>query len=258
MIPLTSPILADKPVIKHGFFTRKGGCSTGLYHALNCGIGSEDNPENVKKNRKAVLSSFGRPAVKLCGLYQIHSNIVHFVDQSWRDSPLVKGDALVTRQSNLALAILTADCAPVLLADAENGVIAAAHAGWRGALSGILENTIDMMCHHGAARGNIHAAVGPCIAQKNYQVGPEFFAEFEKRTGDAQSFFIESTKKDHYQFNLKAFVLSRLNHAHIQESTALAHDTYGDEDNFFSYRRTTHFGKKNYGRQISAILLRQA
>ncbi len=236
--------------IRHGFFTRKGGCSSGIYTSLNCGPGSDDNPENVKKNRHTILAELGSQGATLCGLHQIHSNIVHYMDTPWVDE-LPKGDAVVTRQKNIALGILTADCAPVLFADPENGVIGAAHAGWKGALTGILENTIQIMCQKGAKIPNIIATIGPCIAQKNYEVGPEFLEKFAEH----QHFFIKSTKKDHYLFDLKGFVTYRLEESGLDKITALPQDTYSDEDILFSYRRATHQGEKDYGRQISTIMI---
>ncbi len=237
--------------IRHGFFTRKGGCSTGIYASLNCGPGSDDKPENINKNRQTILSKFAPHATRLCGLYQIHSNIVHSLDTPWDDDRIPKGDAMVTRKKNIALGILTADCAPVLFADPANGVIGAAHAGWKGALNGILENTAHMMCREGADISKITAVVGPCIAQENYEVGPEFLENFP----DYNQYFIPSREKDHYLFDLKAFCLNKLEKTGIGYIEMLPHDTYGDSDNFFSYRRTTHRHEKDYGRQISTIML---
>lgn len=242
--------------IRHGFFTRKGGCSSGIYSSLNCGPGSDDISENVKKNRQSILSELSTDPARLCGLYQIHSNIVHYLETPWDgetpwDDHMPRGDAMVTSQKNIALGILTADCAPVLLADPENRVIGAVHAGWKGALTGILENTVRMMCQKGAKISNIIATVGPCIAQENYEVGPEFLEKFS----DHKYFFTNSHKKNHYLFDLKSFVTYRLEKSGLDKITALSHDTYSDEDNFFSYRRTTHRGEKDYGRQISTIIL---
>lgn len=252
--PLTSPLL-QSPDIRHGFFTRKDGHSSGLYASLNCGPGSDDSPDDVTKNRQAVLSSLDPRALKLCGLYQIHSNIVHYLDVPWQQNSLPKGDAIVTRQKNIALGILTADCAPVLFSDPENGIIGAAHAGWKGALTGILENTVHMMCQQGAEISNIAVAIGPCIAQENYEVGAEFLKHFTDQNPDHQRFFRDSPNKNHYLFDLKGFSLHRLIDAGLDKITSLPHDTYADEEAFFSYRRATHRHEKDYGRQISAIML---
>ncbi|NOZ65548.1 MAG: peptidoglycan editing factor PgeF [Alphaproteobacteria bacterium] len=246
----TVPLL-DAPNIRHGFFSRKGGCSSGIYASLNCGPGSDDKAENIAKNRRVVLSALDPKAVQICGLYQIHSNIVHFLDKPWGPDNLPKGDAIVTRQKNIALGILTADCAPVLFSDPENGIIGAAHAGWKGALNGVLENTIQMMCDKGAKRANIRAAIGPAIVQKNYEVGPEFKEAFKEQP----SFFRDSHRKDHYLFDLKGFVLNQLEKSGLSRIVALDHDTYDNPNDYFSYRRTTHAGETDYGRQISAIMI---
>jgi len=249
---LTCPEL-DHPEISHGFFTRKGGCSTGLYHSLNCGPGSDDLPENVTENRRRALSCLKAPGASISGLYQVHSSVTHTLDTAWKAGQLPEGDAMVTDRKNIALAILTADCAPVLLADPVHRVIGAAHAGWRGALGGILENTIEKMCRIGAKRRNIIAAVGPAIGQKNYQVGAEFRKEFTRHTPDYRIFFAPDGER--YLFDLKGFISQRLKNSNIADISLLPHDTYADADDFFSYRRATHRGEKDYGRQISLITL---
>jgi len=253
-LSLQSPLLLT-PTVKHGFFTRNGGQSSGIYAALNCGLGSDDAPADVRNNRQMALSSLAGTDAKLCGLYQIHSNIVHDLEIPWDEHRLPQGDAVVTSQKNIALAILTADCAPVLFSDPVNGVIGAAHAGWKGALAGVLENTINMMCQKGAERCHISAAIGPCIAQTNYEVGPDFYKNIMEKSQNYQIFFKDSINEDHYLFDLKNFILHRLNNAHIQNTSLLPHDTYDNKDDFFSYRRTTHLGEKDYGRQISLIML---
>lgn len=230
---ICSPLLQNSN-IRHGFFTRSDDCSPA-------------KPDN----RQTILAKLSSPDARLCGLSQIHSNIVHYLDRPWDDDAMPRGDAIVSRQKNIALGIITADCAPVLFADPQNGVIAAAHAGWKGALTGILENTIQMMCRQGAEISAITAVIGPCIAQENYEVGPEFHEKFP----DPQHFFINSIKENHYLFDLKKFSLSRLRKAGLSNITCLPHDTYSDEDIFFSYRRSTHRDEKDSGRQISAIML---
>ncbi len=254
MVPIKSPLLNDIQNISHGFFTRQGGCSTGLYKSLNCGPGSDDKPKNVERNRQNICASLGGENVRLCGLYQIHSNIVHFLDNVSGDYILPKGDALVTKQRNIALGILTADCAPVLLADPINNIIGAAHAGWKGALTGILENTVKVMCDNGATLENIQAAIGPCISQENYEVGPEFLSNFMAHNAKYKSYFINSPKKNHHLFDLKGFAESRLKEMGIKSLDILPFDTYANADNFFSYRRTTHHNEQDYGRQISVIM----
>ncbi len=256
MAPLKSPLLNDMNNISHGFFTRRGGCSTGLYKSLNCGPGSDDKPENVKRNRQNICTSLGGENVRLCGLYQIHSNIVHYLDNVSGGYILPKGDALVTKRKNVALGILTADCAPVLLADPANNIIGAAHAGWKGALTGVLENTVKIMCDNGATLENIRAAIGPCIAQENYEVGPEFLENFIDQEAEYKRFFINSPKEGHHLFDLRGFATKRLKEVGIMGIDILSFDTYANEDNFFSYRRTTHHNEQDYGRQLSVIMRR--
>ncbi|PCI32659.1 MAG: polyphenol oxidase [Alphaproteobacteria bacterium] len=260
MTPKFTSSLLRGPTIRHGFFSRKGGCSTGIYASANCGPGSDDQPENVRNNRRAILTDLSPDAHspnvhRLCGLYQTHSNRVHYLASPWDEDSLPRGDALVTRQKNIALGILTADCAPVLFADPSNGVIGAAHAGWKGALTGIVENTLQMMYQHGAELNQISAVVGPCISQGNYEVGPEFRKKFTDQTQAHRKYFINSPRQDHYLFDLKGFLRDRLETAGLKNMAILDHDTYNDEEHFFSYRRTTHRGEKDYGRQISTIML---
>lgn len=251
---LTSSLL-QSPTVNHGFFTRKNGHSSGIYAALNCGSGSKDVPEHIAANRQSALATMGGDAANLCGLYQIHSNIVHFLDAPWQNDNPPKGDGLVTRQKNLALGILTADCAPVLFTDPQNGVIGAAHAGWQGAVTGIIENTIDVMCNNGAERQNIIAAVGPCIAQQSYEVGGEFLTRFVNEDPKYEKFFAQSPNEGRYLFNLKLFTAHRLENAGIKKTDVFSEDTYADDEHFFSYRRSTHKDEKDYGRQISIIML---
>lgn len=230
----------------HGFFTKNGGCSTGIYNSLNCGVGSDDDTDHVTKNRQIALREISN-ASELIGLYQIHSSIVHEINEPVHR---LEGDGFVTHKSGIALSILTADCAPVLFHDPTHNVIGAAHAGWQGAFSGIIENTVAAMCSIGAMRENIHAVIGPCIAQNSYEVGSEFYDRI-----DQPKFFKDSPQKNHYLFDLPAFVADRLIASHITKTEVMGRDTYQEKDQFFSYRRTTHLGEKDYGRQISIICL---
>tara|TARA_B100001939_G_scaffold343705_1_gene356862 strand:+ start:24980 stop:25738 length:759 start_codon:yes stop_codon:yes gene_type:complete len=247
---LTSPLLLH-PALKHGFFTRQGGVSSGIYASLNCGPGSQDAPENVTENRRRVCEALG--AEELSGIYQIHSATVRTLESPWVTPP--QADALVTRRKNIAISVLTADCCPVLLAAPEAGVIGAAHAGWKGALEGILENTVQEMCRLGAARETIRAAIGPCIAQNAYETGPEFYAAVMERDPAAHRFFRPASRPDHSFFDLAGFVKHRLQTAGLEHIDHLERDTYGEQDLFFSYRRTTHRRETDYGRQISAIMI---
>ena len=241
--------------IRHCFFTRRGGHSTGLYDSLNCGLGSGDNPELVMRNRSTAMAALGFSPDHLNILYQVHSSNVVVVTADnapeLRNNP-PNADAMVTRQPGIVLGILTADCAPVLLADPEAGVIGAAHAGWRGAAAGIVQNTVAEMISLGATPGNIAVSIGPCIAQQSYEVGPDFRAEFSPQ--DAR-FFAAATKKSHYQFNLSGYVKEQVERAGVTRISLIPQDTYQAEEMFFSYRRNTHRGEQDYGRGLSAIAI---
>lgn len=245
---LTSPLLKGTP---HGFYTRKGGASSGIYAGLNCGPGSGDQQDIVATNRARVAADMGVAEDALLSLRQHHSADV-VVAQPGGDRPLA--DAIVTDQPGLALGILTADCAPVLFADAAAGVIGAAHSGWRGALGGVLENTISAMVGLGAVRDRIVAVVGPTISQKAYEVGPEFFEAFLDEDRDFTRFFING-EGDRMLFDLPGLVLHRLRSAGIADADWVQECTYSDAARFYSYRRTTHAGESDYGRLISVIRL---
>lgn len=243
----------DHPSIAHGFFGRAGGVSEGLYAGLNCGLGSHDNKAHVTENRARVAHALGAMPENLCTLYQVHSPRAVIVHEAFTGTP-PEADALVTNVKGLVLGILTADCAPILFADVEAGVVGAAHAGWKGAHSGVVESTVMAMEKLGAKRANITAAIGPCIAQRSYEVGPEFIERF----GDAEQtqFFIPSNRAGFHRFDLQAYVAQVLRHAGLQRVAMLAMDTAGDPERFFSYRRATLNAEPDYGRQISCIGLR--
>jgi len=249
---LKSPILKNIP---HGFYSRQGGCSEGLYTSLNCGLSSQDNPVHILQNREIVRQQMGGGALKLCGLKQIHSNIVHKLDKPWNNDNMPEGDAMVSQNPDVILAILTADCAPVLLADPQAGIIGAAHAGWKGAHLGIIENSIKAMCLIGAKRHNIRAAIGPCIHQQSYEVGPEFFSRLSAEHKDYQNFFQPSDQENHHLFDLESFVENKLLKSEVSQIDKIGQDTYRQDSRFFSYRRSTHNHEKDYGRQISVISL---
>ncbi|MES2984341.1 MAG: peptidoglycan editing factor PgeF [Pseudomonadota bacterium] len=248
----THPSLVSER-IAHGFFGRAGGVSTGLYRGLNCGAGSRDDQTHIAENRARVARALGGTPTALCTLYQIHSPDVVIVHAPF-DGPAPQADALVTNTPGLVLGILTADCTPVLFADAQAGVIGAAHAGWKGAHGGVLENTLAAMETLGARRADITAAIGPTIAQASYEVGPEFIARFAP--AEQQQFFRPSMRAGHHQFDLPAYVVHRLTHAGVQQLATLGMDTCSDRECFFSYRRATLAGEADYGRQLSAIVLR--
>lgn len=255
--PLQSPALGklDGAGIAHGFFTREGGVSEGLYAGLNVGLGSHDAPERVRENRARVAGWFGEDLDHLATLYQVHSPYVIVVDGPV-SGERPKADGQVTATPGIVLGVLTADCGPVLFTDPQARVIGAAHAGWKGAFEGVLENTIAAMEQLGARRENIVASLGPSISQRNYEVGPEFHERFMARNEDWARFFTPSDKEGHYLFDLANLTVSRLRAAGVKAEN-LDICTYADEDRFFSYRRTTHRKEPDYGRQISAIMLRE-
>ncbi|WP_406649406.1 peptidoglycan editing factor PgeF [Aliisedimentitalea scapharcae] len=246
---LTSDTLSP---IRHGFFTRRGGASSGVFSGLNCGSGSSDQTEAVALNRARVADAMQIAPHALVGVHQVHSADVVTVSAPLDSKP--KADALVTDVPGLALSILTADCQPVLFADAEAGVIGAAHAGWRGALDGVLESTIEAMCALGARREDIQAVIGPAISQRAYEVGPEFLDEFLSNDPDNSRFFANG-EGDRMMFDLPAYGVFRLREAGVGSAEWTRHCTYSDPDRFYSYRRCTHAGEADYGRLISAICL---
>ncbi len=238
--------------LRHGFFTRRGGASSGVFEGLNCGTGSSDQSEVVAINRARVAEAMGVPADHLLGVHQVHSPTVITVDGPMGEQP--KADALVTATPGLALSILTADCQPVLFADPDAKVIGAAHAGWRGALDGVLSATVEAMEAVGASRDNITAIIGPSISQAAYEVGPEFFEDFMAQDPDFARFFAQGTG-DRMQFDLPAFGLHQLRTAGVGHAEWTRHCTYSDPGRFYSYRRTTHEKEADYGRLIAAITL---
>jgi len=251
---IQAPVLSALPNIRHAFFTRQGGVSEGIYASLNGGIGSSDEPERVKENRRRMAETLNVAPDALISVYQVHSPDAVLVEGPWGpERP--KADAMVTKVPGLALAITTADCGPVLFADAESGVIGAAHAGWRGAVTGVLEATIGAMERLGAERSRIVAVLGPTISQRAYEVGPEFVQRFAEEAPGHDRFFRPSETPGHAMFDLPGFIGARLNAAGIGSFANLGLCTYSDEERFFSYRRTTHRKEPDYGRLISAITI---
>ena len=236
----------------HGFFTRKGGASSGVFAGLNCGFGSSDQQDIVGINRERVAAHLQVQPDRLIGVHQIHSTTAVSVVDAPKNHP--KADGLVTATKGIALSILTADCQPVLLADLKAGVIGAAHAGWKGALHGVLEETVQQMEDLGAARTNITAVIGPSISQRNYEVGPEFRAQFMDVDSTHRQFFSPG-KEGRFQFDLPAFGMHRLQSFGVGKVNWTRHCTYADPDRFFSYRRSVHQSEADYGRLISAIQL---
>jgi YfiH family protein len=245
-------ITSDALAPRHGFFTRKGGASSGIFAGLNCGTGSSDQAEIVAINRARVADAMGLGVEALVSVHQVHSPDVVTVTAPLADRP--RADAMVTATPGLALAVLTADCQPVLFADAKAGVIGAAHAGWKGARDGVMEATLDAMEALGARRGQVTAVIGPCISQTAYEVGQEFFESFTDDAPEARRFFVNGNG-DRYLFDLPSYGLGRLREAGVGHADWTRHCTYRDPARFYSYRRTTHAGEADYGRQISVIRL---
>jgi len=240
--------------IRHGFFTRQGGVSKGVYGSLNCGLGSRDDEENVRQNRSLVAETLGVPPERLLTLYQIHSATAVIVDKPWNGA-VSEADALVTRTPGLAIGALTADCAPVLFCDPEARVIAAAHAGWRGALLGIVEATVASMERLGAKPERVVAVIGPTISQRAYEVGADYVERFLAEEPASSPFFMTDDGSGEPHFDLAGYVAERLARAGVGTVSDLGLCTYCDETRLFSYRRSQHHGEEDYGRQISAIVL---
>ena len=247
---ITSETLSS---VKHGFFTRRGGASSGIFEGLNCGFGSSDQREAVTLNRKRVAAAMDVPAERLATIHQVHSAYVAVVDDTMPPADL-RADAMVTATPGVALGILTADCQPVLFADVEAGVVGAAHAGWKGAKSGVLNATVEAMENLGAASGRIRAVIGPSISRDSYEVGPEFYTAFIDDDPETDRFFTPGKGEKHY-FDLPAFGMAKLREAGIENPYWTGHCTYSDPDRFFSYRRSVHANEADYGRLIATIRL---
>lgn len=250
----TSPALQSSG-LAHGFFTRRGGVSSGIYESLNIGLGSDDDRARVLENRAQVAAWLGIDAALLVSPHQIHSADVITVTGPFAEGARREADALVTATPGLAIGIATADCGPVLFADMEAGVIGAAHSGWKGAVSGILENTVTAMEALGAARTRVAAVLGPTISRSAYEVGPEFVDRFLAQDAANSRYFTPSANDGRSMFDLPGYICARLGALGLASVTDLGLCTYADEERFFSYRRTTHRSEPDYGRQISAIAL---
>lgn len=250
--PVTAGLL-DLPGIAHGFFTREGGVSGGIHAGLNVGLGSADDRANVTENRRRIARSLGARADDVVTPYQVHSATAVAVDAPFPADIEAKprADAVVTATSGLPIGVVTADCGPVLFADPEAGVVGAAHAGWKGAVGGVVEETVAAMERLGSRRGSIRAALGPTISQAAYEVGPEFVERFE--TSERERYFVASANEGHGMFDLPRYILDRLERLGVA-ATWTGHCTYADPS-LFSYRRATHRGEPSYGRQMSAIML---
>ena len=251
--PITHPLLA-LPGLRHGFFTRAGGVSTGIYEGLNTGVGSSDDPAAVAENRRRVAAHLGGAPDDLAACFQVHSAVARVAEAGWKgERP--EGDATVTAAPGVICAVLTADCAPILLADAEAGVVGAAHAGWKGALTGIVHSTVAAMEALGARPGRIAAVVGPCIAQDSYEVGADYQDRFEHHDAGSGRFFAPGATADKRQFDLPGYVLWRLEQAGVGDAAWTGDDTRADAARFYSNRRAHLNGEPDFGRLMSAISL---
>lgn len=253
-IALTHPAL-ERPDLGHGFFTRLGGVSGGIYESLNGGQGSSDDPAHVAENRRRMAERLGVEPARFVSVYQVHSPDVVVATKPWIRADAPKADALVTRERRLALAVSTADCGPILFADAEAGVIGAAHAGWKGAFGGVLEATLHAMEGLGARRASVTAVLGPTISRAAYEVGPEFVERFVALDASNTRFFAPSPREGHAMFDLPAYIGLRLTRAGVGRFFDLALCTHADEARFFSYRRSTQRKEPDYGRLLHAIVL---
>ncbi len=241
--------------IRHAFFTREGGVSQGVYATLNGGVGSNDAQDKVAENRARMAAALGVTPDRLLTPYQIHSPDVVIAEQPWTRDNRPRADAIVTREARLAIGVSTADCGPLLFADANAGVVGAAHAGWRGAFSGVIEATVTAMETLGAERADITVVLGPTIRQPNYEVGPEFVERFLAADAANARFFVASDRAGHAMFDLTGYIADRIRRAGIVKFDDLGLCTYAEPDRFFSYRRTTLLGEPDYGRHINAIAL---
>ena len=251
---LGSPLLSAIPGLRHAFFTRDGGVSDGVYASLNGGIGSSDDPAHVAENRRRMAEAIGVAPEHFLSVHQTHSPDVVVASGPWQSPSRPMADAIVTRTEGLAIGASAADCGPILLADPRARVIGAAHAGWKGALTGILESTVDAMERLGAERTGIVAAIGPLIRQHSYEVGAEFIERFVKADAENSLYFIPATREGHAMFDLAGFIRRRLENAGVLMIDDTGIDTYSDE-RFFSYRRSVHRKEADYGRHVHAIVL---
>jgi polyphenol oxidase len=251
---LCSPLLSAVPGLRHAFFTRDGGVSDGVYGGLNGGLGSGDDPAHVRENRRRMAERMGVSPEQFLNVHQVHSPDAVVATGPWKGPSRPKADAIVTRTEGLAIGVTTADCGPILFVDPNARVIGAAHAGWKGALTGILESTVDAMEKLGAERGGIVAAIGPLIRQPSYEVGSEFVERFIEQGADNAMYFLPAAREGHSMFDLAGFIRMRLENTGVLMIDDLGVDTYSDE-RFYSYRRSVHRNEPDYGRHVHAIIL---
>jgi YfiH family protein len=251
---LASSLLSSVSGLRHAFFTREGGVSEGIYESLNAGIGSQDDPAHVAENRRRMAKTMGVSPANFLSVYQIHSPDAVIADRTWDSASRPRADAIVTKTPGLAIGVTAADCGPVLFVDPRARVIGAAHAGWKGALTGVLEKTLDTMETLGSKRSEIAVAIGPLIRQQSYEVGAEFVTRFTETDPDYERFFVPAERDGHAMFDLGGFIRMRLERAGVKTIDDTGIDTYSD-DRFFSYRRSVHRKELDFGRHVHAIVL---
>ncbi len=252
---LQASSLSALPGVRHAFFTRAGGVSEGIYATLNAGVGSDDDPARVAENRARMAQALAVAPDRFLTAYQIHSPKVVIVEEAWSLDGRPRADGIVTRARGLAVGVSTADCGPILLADAASGVVGAAHAGWRGALGGVIEATVEAMEQAGAQRGRIAAALGPMIRQPNYEIGPDLMARFLDADANNRRFFTDSRRSGHALFDLAGYIVARLTRTGVGLVEDLGLCTYAEPERFFSYRRACHRAEPDYGRHVNAVAL---
>lgn len=252
---ITLHALDGEPTVRHAFFTRQGGVSTGIYASLNCGFGSGDKIESVERNRALAASRLDIPPEQLASCHQVHGTEIVTVERPWPRQANPRADGMITKVPGIALGILAADCAPVLFADPDAGIVGAAHGGWRGALAGVMEATVAAMVALDARPDRIRAGIGPCIAQPSYEVGPEFAAVFAETDPESPAFFVPAGRSGHFLFDLPGYIAHRLGRLGLAAVECSGHDTAAEEEQFFSYRRACLRGEKDYGRGLAAIAL---
>ncbi len=254
---ITLAALDGDPRVRHAFFTRQGGVSGGPFASLNCGFGSRDNPTDVERNRTIAAAELDLTPERLVTCHQIHGTDIVTVERPWQRAANPRADGTVTAVPGIALGVLAADCAPVLFADPDAGIVGAAHGGWRGALAGVMEATVAAMTALGARTERIRAGIGPCIGQPSYEVGPEFAARFAAEDPDSPAFFAPATRPGHFLFDLPGYIAARLRRLGLAVVESAPHDTAAEEELFFSYRRACLRGEVDYGRGLAAIALRE-
>ncbi len=252
---ITLAVLAADSTTRHAFFTREGGVSDGIFASLNCGFGSGDDKDKVARNRDIAMERLGLDGAALVTCHQIHSATVITVERGWEPGSAPKADGMVTNKPGIALGVLAADCAPILFADPEAGVVGAAHGGWRGTLSGVGEATVAAMVALGARAPRIRAGIGPCIAQESYEVGAEFPERFAAEDPESGPFFIPGAREGKFLFDLPGYIAHRLSRLGLAAVGHTGGDTAAEPERFFSYRRACLVGERDYGRGLAAIAL---